>query len=289
MKKILVAGGTGYLGQFVIRELFEQGYEVTAIARSPRKLDHLKPFIHHIIDAELSDIEALEKAMVGMDGIFSSVGITRQKDGLTYMDVDYGYNRNLLNAALVAGVKKFMYIGILNGPQFRILKGIDAKERFTDELIEASIESYVIRPSGFFSDMTEIYHMAKKGRVYLFGKGDYKANPIHGKDLAQFCVEKLEKGGGVFPVGGPEVLSQNQIVNLAFKALNKKSRITRIPEWTAHLAKWLLRHLTKESFYGPIEFFLTVLLVSMEAPTYGEIGLGDYYMSIANRDKEQGI
>ncbi len=286
MKKILVAGGTGYLGQFVIRELFEQGYEVTAVARSPKKLEHLRPYIHHLIEAELTDKEALKKAMVGMDGVFSSVGITRQKDGLTYMDVDYGCNRNLLDAALNTGVKKFMYIGVLNGPQFRMLKGIDAKERFTDELIQAAIESYVIRPSGFFSDMTEIYHMAEKGRVYIFGKGDYKANPIHGKDLAEFCIEKLKGDGGVFPVGGPEVLSQNQIGVLAFKALNKKTKITRIPEWIAHLAKWLVRHLTKETFYGPIEFFLTVLLVSMEAPTYGRISLGDYYQSLARGDKK---
>ncbi len=285
MKKVLVAGGTGYLGQFVIRELFEQGYEVTALARSSKKLEHLKPYIHHLIKAELTDMEALEKAMDGMDAIFSSVGITRQKDGLTYLDVDYGCNRNLLDAALKKGIKKFMYIGVLNGPQFRMLKGIDAKERFTDELMASPIESYIIRPSGFFSDMTEIYDMAQKGRVYLFGKGDYIANPIHGKDLARFCVEKLEGDGGTFPIGGPEVLNQNQIAALAFDALNKKNKITRIPVWVAHMVKWLVRHLTKETFYGPIEFFLTVLIVNMEAPKYGSISLGDYYKSLAEGKK----
>jgi nucleoside-diphosphate-sugar epimerase len=61
-----------------------------------------------------------------MDAIISSVGITRQKDGLTY-DVDYGGNRNLLERALAEGVSKFIYVSVINAHKVTNLKVIRAK------------------------------------------------------------------------------------------------------------------------------------------------------------------
>ena len=51
-----------------------------------------------------------------------------------------------------------------------------------------------MRPNGFFSDMKDFLEMAKKGRVYLFGDGQFKLNPIDGKDLAVVCVDKMIDG-----------------------------------------------------------------------------------------------
>ena len=54
--------------------------------------------------------------------VISTVGIIRQKDGLTYMDVDYQANANLIDAAKQNGVEKFIYVSALNGDQLRHLK-----------------------------------------------------------------------------------------------------------------------------------------------------------------------
>lgn len=86
-----------------------------------------------------------------MDAVITTVGITRQKDGLTYMDVDYGANVNLLREAERAGVSRFIYVSVLNGNNMRHLKICNAKERFVDQLSLSDIDSCVIRPNGFFS------------------------------------------------------------------------------------------------------------------------------------------
>jgi uncharacterized protein YbjT (DUF2867 family) len=98
MKRILVAGATGYLGGFV-----ERGHLVRAQARSPGKLDPIRESLDEIVEAEVTRPETLNTVCDGMDAVFSSIGITRQRDGLTFMDVDYQANRNLLDAALKAG------------------------------------------------------------------------------------------------------------------------------------------------------------------------------------------
>lgn len=100
MKKVLVAGATGYLGRYVVKELKKQGYWVRALARNPEKLKDLEEFVDDMFVGEVTKPETLDKVCDGIDFVISSVGITRQKDGLTFMDVDYRGNKNLLDAAV---------------------------------------------------------------------------------------------------------------------------------------------------------------------------------------------
>jgi uncharacterized protein YbjT (DUF2867 family) len=88
MKKILVAGATGYVGGHIISELKRQQYFVRAIARKPEKLTEIKLSIDEVIKAEITQPQTLVNCCRGIDTVITSVGITRQKDGLTYMDVE---------------------------------------------------------------------------------------------------------------------------------------------------------------------------------------------------------
>jgi hypothetical protein len=162
----------------------------------------------------------------------------------------------------------------------RHLEIVKAKERFADELKEADLEHIIIRPNGFFSDMKAFFNMAKKGRVYLFGNGEYRGNPIHGADLAKACIERLGSGNEECDIGGPEVLTLNEIAMQAFEVLGKKPKITHIPIWINHLTMNLARCFTSVKTYGPIEFFMTVLAMDMIAPTYGQRTLKNYFKEI---------
>ncbi len=184
-----------------------------------------------MIEAEVTNPESLSACCEGVDAVISTVGITRQKDGLTYMDVDYQANMNLLQQAKQSGVKKFIYVSALNGDTLKHLKIFQAKEAFVEQLKSSGLDYCVIRPNGFFSDMSEIYHMAKKGgRVYLFGgDGTLRGNPIHGEDLAEVCIDAIAGTEKEINVGGPQTLTQNEIAITAFQALGKTPKVTHIP------------------------------------------------------------
>ena len=126
--------------------------------------------------------------------------------------------------------------------------------------------------------------MAKKGRIYLFGDGNYLANPIHGMDLAHACVENLQLKNSELDIGGPEVLSQNEIASQAFEALGKEKKITYIPPWLKSLVLKLICAVTSVKTYGPLEFFMTVLDMDMVAPTYGEKTLKQYFIGLEGDD-----
>lgn len=284
-QKVLVVGATGYLGKFLITELKRQGYWVRVLSRDKRKIEPVKNLIDEVFLGEATQPETIIGLCKDIDIVISSLGITKQKDGLTYRDVDYQANRNILNQALRDNVTQFMYISVFNAHKLCHLEIVKAKEKFVQALIEADIEHTIIRPNGFFSDMSEFVKMAKKGRIYLFGDGEYRANPIHGADLAKACVERLELKGGEFDIGGPEILTQNEIASQAFEVVNKTSKMTYIPLWFRNLTVKLVRIFTSVKTYGPIEFFMTVLAMDMVAPTYGQHTLKEYFQEICRSAK----
>lgn len=280
MRKILLAGATGYLGSFIAKKLIEDGIDLRLISRSADRLTERGIECSDLFKAEITRPETLSGCCEGIDAVITAVGITRQKDGLTYMDVDYQANLNLLNEARKAGVRKFIYVSVLNGEKLRHLKICDAKERFVEALQTSGLEYCVVRPNGFFSDMSEFLTMAQKGTVYIFGSGQQKANPIHGEDLARACVETIEGNETVVEIGGPELMTYNDIASIAFEVAGKQPNITRIPEWIRTSILWTLRTFTSSKFYGPIEFFMTVTAIDMIAPQYGNHRLKDYFKSL---------
>jgi len=278
MKHVLVAGATGYLGHYVVKEFKKQGYWVRALTRSADRLKNLKDDVDETFIGEVTDPASLNGVCQDIDIVFSSIGITKQKDNLTYMDVDYQGNQNLLEEAKKEEVSKFIYISVLNADKMRDLKGIQAKLEFTAALKESGLNYLVVYPNGFFSDMLEYLTMAKQGRGYLFGSGECRINPIHGEDLAAVCVNAAGGAEKEIDVGGPDIFTHNEILALAFETVGKPVKITRIPIWLRNVLLAMLRLVTSVKTYGPLEFFMTVLAMDLVAPTYGKHHLKDFFL-----------
>ncbi len=284
--RILVAGATGYLGRFVARELKARGHFVRALTRSEHKLDDLRDELDEIFIGEVTRPETLQGMCDGIDIVFSSVGITKQKDGLSFYDVDYRGNHNLLALALEAGVPNFMYTSVLNGPKLRRLAIIDAHERFVDELCASGLNYCIVRPTGYFSDMEELFKMALKGRVYLFGNGEHRTNPIHGADLAAVCADNLERHNAVIPVGGPQTATYRQFAHEAFAALGRTEKITGVPLWVMSATVALTKLFNKHQ--GELLDFLSTMMTSeVVAESAGHRTLPDYFRNLAAEQTEK--
>jgi len=284
-RKVLVAGATGYLGRHIVNKLKNSGEDFFALARNAEKLRQTELSDAQIRIAEVTSPDSLKGCCEEVDIVISCVGITRQKDGLKYMDVDYQGNCNLLEEALRAGVKKFINISAFNAPEYRHVRLLNAKETFADKLLSTEqLIPCVIRPNGFFSDLEEYYKMAQSGRAYVFGIGETQLNPIHGEDLADFCVKAIDRNDRELSVGGPETLSVDQIAELAFGSQNRSVKVTHLPDWVRKIALFIAASLP-ERIGGPAEFFLTVSAGDMIAPPHGNKKLADHFRKLYLLDK----
>ena len=277
--RLLVAGATGYLGRFMVRELKARGHFVRALARTPAKLDDLGEELDEVVAGEVTRPASLVGCCEGIDMVFSSVGITRQQGRLSWRDVDYQGNLNLLAEARRAGVRKFIYVSAIDGPELTHLDIIKAHEDFVEALDASGLEYTVVRPTGFFSDLAEIYEMASKGRVYLFGDGDSRINPFHGADLAVACADALKDERQSIDVGGPEVLSWREVATLAFKVQGKPVRISTVPLWVMAVAIFFTRLFNRHTA-GLMAFFTTIGTRNMVGPPSGDHTLGDHFQEL---------
>jgi uncharacterized protein YbjT (DUF2867 family) len=237
MEKILVAGATGYLGEHLVKHLRNRGFWVRALARPDKSVD----FADEIFHGSATSPTTLKGVCDGIDTVFSSLGITRQTEKVTYMDVDYGANANVLAEALSAGVERFGLVSVVNPQLFADNPMVQAREEFVRELTNANIKSTIVRATGFFSDMADLWEMAQKGTIYLFDQGRHESNPIHGEDLAEAFVDSLENEIEEISVGGPDVLSARKIAELAFKSLGSRPKIRVIPSWVQTTGLALIR------------------------------------------------
>lgn len=282
-RRVLVAGATGYLGRFVAGELKSRGHFVRALTRSPHKLDAMRDQVDEVVRGEITIPKTLEDVCDGIDVVFSSVGITRQKGRATWKDVDYQGNKNLLDVAQRTNVQKFIYVSVFNGPNLRHLDIVRAHEDFVDVLKTAGIDYAVVRPTGFFSDITEFYRMARRGRIYLSGRGDNRVNPIHGADLAVTCADALDGERREIDVGGPEVLTYREIAQLAFRVRGTPAKVSSLPMFVVKpiisVSRMFNRHQGEL-----LAFMVTAMTSDVVAPPTGTRTLEAHFQALRSSE-----
>lgn len=289
-KRVVVAGATGYLGRHLVEELRSRGHHVVAILRPGKVVDISGVESFH---AQVTDAASLRGVCDGADAVFSALGITRQRDDVTYEDIEYHANLNLLREAERSGVPRFGVISAIHPEHFRELAIMKSRERFVAALRDSNIEARIIRATGFFSDLEQVFEMARRGRVYLLGDGSTRSNPIHGRDLAVVCADEwLETHAGPVhadnkevEVGGPDTLSWREVADLAFAALSARPKVTLVPFWLPRLLLPLLRVFDRRSF-DVGQFIVHGAAIDMTAPENGSHHLASFYAELAASAEE---
>ena len=280
MASVLVAGATGYLGRYVVAELHSRGHLVRAVVRdrdrARREGPWGSPSLDGLVDewalGNVTDPRFTRDLAADVEHVVSTLGVTRQK--ADPWQIDNLANLAILNSALKHAVS-FTYINTLGGDRCpaRLTR---AKSAFAQTLSVAEINSQIINPPAYFSDMTEVLAMARRGLVAVF-RPEARINPIHGADLAAYVVDRMEEGRtGTWDVGGPDVLSWRELAHLAFDAVGKRSHILTVPAWALPPAL-RLTGLFSPRLADTARFMAWNMTRDCVAPTTGTHHLADFY------------
>jgi uncharacterized protein YbjT (DUF2867 family) len=251
------------------------------MGRSARRLEALRGAADELCTADALDGANLRAAFDGVDRVFSCVGASvipmPRYGGRTFTQVDYPANRNLVRAAVDAGVRKFVYVSVFGAHKLPKSDFIRGHELVVEELRRSGLDYSVLRPTGFFSAMDEILLVASRGLLPEFNGGTARTNPIHEADLAQACVEAFDAPAGYeADIGGPDALMRREIGQLAWAALGKEARAVRVP-----VAALKLGGLAFRPFYPRVghlmSFIADILVEDFVAPAYGTRRIADYF------------
>ena len=288
MASVLVAGATGYLGRYVVAELHNRGHLIRAVARDRDRARRQGPWGSPSLDGlvdewalgNVTDPRFTRDLAADVEHVVSALGVTRQKADPWQID-------NLANLAILDSALKhagsFTYINALGGDRCpaRLTR---AKSAFAQTLSVAEINSQIINPPAYFSDMTEVLAMARRGLVTVL-RPTARINPIHGADLAVYVVDRMEEGRtGTWDVGGPDVLSWRELAHLAFDAVWKSSRVLTVPAWALPPAL-RLTGLFSPRLADTAQFMAWNMTRDCVAPTTGTHHLADFYRTVLENPK----
>jgi uncharacterized protein YbjT (DUF2867 family) len=217
---VVVAGATGFLGSEICRQLLEKNIKVKGLVRTTsdaNKVAHLTASGVETIEGDLKDKASLEKALQGVSAIISTVSssLSRQ-EGDSIKTVDDEGQINLVDAAVKAGVKQFIFISFCELGEFPLQ---NAKRKVEKHLSESGLNYTVLQPTYFM----EVWLSPALGFDYpnakatIYGEGKNKVSWIAIKDVAAFAVAALDNPAAknkIIELGGPQALSPLEAVNI---------------------------------------------------------------------------
>lgn len=244
----LVIGASGTLGSRLSSRLLQSGKPVRAVSRDPGKLSQLREGGAQTVRGDLRDSSWMEAALEGVQALFllSHGLVPPSRANSPYVIDDLG-NRRMLDAARRTGVQRVYFLS-------SYLARSHAPTRFG--AIKFGIEEYlkqqgfvytVVRP-GAFTETHALRLLAEplleSGKVNLFGRAATPINWISADDIADYMLrisDDPRARNSSTTIGGPDVLSRAQVLDLIEEVLGRKARRIHVPRPVLHATRVLSR------------------------------------------------
>ena len=257
--RAFVTGGTGFVGGHLCRKLVERGDEVVALVRSPGKAGQLRELGVEIVAGDLSDEDAIHKAVVGCDAVFHvaamyEVGIPESEKPAMY-DANVRGTERAIDAAVDAGVGRIVYVstvGVFGDTHGQVVDETFEREPtdfmsyyeetkfFAHELakdrISKGAQIVIVQPGGIYgpgdpSVLGLMIKFIRKGMLPFYLMPEAGLNFVYVEDVADGILLAHDKGrvGESYVLGG-ELMNLKEGVDRICRAAGRKSPRFTLPE-----------------------------------------------------------
>lgn len=244
---ILVTGGTGFVGQVLIRHLVSMGLPVRTLLRpSPASPNLPRGVAVEAVICSLKDERGLRAAFKGVDRVFHLAGAERQGSRADLMGVDIEGTRSIAQVAADAGVERLFYLSHLGADRASAYAVLKSKAIAESYILQSGVPYTIFRSAVIFGPgdnfTTQIARLLRlsPGIFLMPGEGDARLQPIWIEDLVTcltLAMEDPSTAGHIYSIGGPEFLTFKEIVNIIKTAIHT-------PRWTVPISPAFLRLLT---------------------------------------------
>ena len=229
---ILITGGTGFIGNVLIRHLSTLGYPIKLLIRPSQTTPRFpKGLPLEVAVASFRDEKGLRASMKGVDIVFHLAGAEALGRRAQLTDVDISGTRAVLWAAAEAKVARFVYLSHLGADRASAYPLLKAKG-IAEHAVRASGLPYTVFRSALaygegdhFTNNLAVLLKRSPYFLMLPDGGKSLLQPIWVEDLATvmtWALDMDETLNQTIEVGGPEYLSFRQVTDLISQALGIK-------------------------------------------------------------------
>ncbi|MGM0619816.1 MAG: NAD(P)H-binding protein, partial [Bacteroidota bacterium] len=256
MKKILLTGTTGYIGQRLLPVLLEKGHEVVCCVRDKKRFDASK---YNTPKLTVIEVDFLKKDTLGnipedIDAVYYLIHSMSSSSG-DFEDLEKQSAENFKERIQQTKAKQVIYLsGIIN--EEKLSKHLSSRKQVEEILASGDFHLTTLRAAiivGSGSASFEIIRdLVEKLPVMIAPRWlKTKSQPIAIRNVTEFLHGVLmneETFDQNFDIGGPEVLSYNQMLMKFAKVRNLKRTIIQVPVMTPKLSSYWLYFVTSTSY-----------------------------------------
>jgi NADH dehydrogenase len=251
---VLVTGGTGFVGPKIVHALRARQLPVRALVRDSRRASRLTSWGVELATGDVTDRESLRKAVEGCDAVVHLVAIIQGRPA-DFERVMTGGTEGLVAAAAEAGIRRFVLMSAL-GVEERTKDAVPyyRSKWAMERAVESSgLEHVILRPSFVFGRdggvLPTFVRLARFSPVTpIVGPGTQRLQPIWVDDVAAYfaeAVEKPEAANRTFELGGPEIVTWDELWARLKRVLGKRRPAVHIPFGVMRIPATLLGRLPK--------------------------------------------
>ncbi|MBU1660274.1 MAG: NAD(P)H-binding protein [Chloroflexi bacterium] len=235
---ILVTGGTGFIGQALIRHLVEAGFQVRTLIRPSYRSPRLPTGVPvDVAVTGLHDERGLRSAMVGVDTVYHLAGVERHGAEADLLETDIRGTQAVVRAAADAGVRRFFFVSHLGADRASAYPVLKTKAIAEEHIRRSGLDFTILRTAtvfgpndGFSTGLAQLLH----GIPFVFlipGDGMNLIQPLWVEDLVTCMTWALDDDATrnqIFEIGGPEFLTLDQVVTTVMHKVGVRRTIVPV-------------------------------------------------------------
>ena len=191
--QVLVIGATGTLGRQIARQAIDAGHQVRCMVRSPRKAAFLQEWGCELTRGDLLEPGSLDYALEGQEAVIDASTARATDPGSSY-DTDWSGKLNLLNACERAGVKRYVFLSLLDAERYRDVPLMDIKHCTEQALMASDFDYTILRCAAFMQGLISQFAIPvlESQTVWVSGTPTPIAY-MNTQDVARFAVAALDR------------------------------------------------------------------------------------------------
>jgi uncharacterized protein YbjT (DUF2867 family) len=249
---VTVFGGSGFLGRSVVRALAKRDYRIRVAVRRPELAGHLQPLGRvgqiHAVQANLRYPASIEAAMRDSHAAINLVGILAESGAQTFEAVQAKGPGAVAAAAAAAGAS-MVHVSAIGADENSPSRYARTKAAGEKAVLSTVPTATILRPSVVFGPEDQFTNrFAALARISpvlpLIGGGLTKLQPVYVGDVATAVADAVDgktKPGATYELGGPEVLTMREIMEMILATIERHRMLVSLPFGLAKLQAMLLQ------------------------------------------------
>jgi NADH dehydrogenase len=237
---VTVFGGSGFVGRHVIRALLKRGYRVRVAVRRTNVAAHILPsnWPGQVlpVPANVRVRPSVENAVQGADAVINLVGILHES-GRQRFDAVHGFGaRAVARSAADAGAARFVHVSAIGADPQSDSDYARSKAEGEAAVFEAVPGAVVFRPSVIFGPEDHFFNrfaaMARISPVLPLVGARTRFQPVFVGDVAEAVANAVDgtlRPGAVYELGGPEVRTLRELIELMLVAVRRRRLVLDLP------------------------------------------------------------